>query len=119
MGLTYVWAHVANPARPGKSVCLKMLVDSGASYSVVPARTLEKLGIRRRSSRSFLLADGSAIRRGMSGALFRLKRQEGLSPVIFGEKGDASLMGMVSLEALGLILDPLRRELRPMPMLLQ
>lgn len=54
----------------------------------------------------------------MGGALFRYKGEEGLSPVIFGEDGDSHLLGIVSLEALGFIFDPLRRELRPMPMLL-
>ncbi len=33
-----------------------------------------------------------------------------------GEPGDAALLGVVTLEELGLILDPMRRELRPMPM---
>jgi len=31
-------------------------------------------------------------------------------------QGDASLLGAVTLEELGLVLDPLRRELRPLPM---
>jgi hypothetical protein len=39
-------------------------------------------------------------------------------PVIFGDKGDASLVGALTLDALGLMVDPLRRELRPLPMLL-
>jgi len=38
--------------------------------------------------------------------------------VIFGEKGDSVLVGSVSLEVLGLMLDPFKRELRPLPMLL-
>jgi hypothetical protein len=38
--------------------------------------------------------------------------------VIFGEKGDATLLGALTLEALGLALDPIRRELKPLPMML-
>ena len=38
--------------------------------------------------------------------------------VIFGEDGDSNLMGATTLQALGLVLDPLRRELRPLPMVL-
>jgi hypothetical protein len=34
------------------------------------------------------------------------------------EKGDTPLLGMITLEALGYILDPLRCELRPLPMVL-
>ena len=54
----------------------------------------------------------------MGHALFRFKGNEGASPVIFGKKGDSTLLGVVSLEALGMILDPLRRELRPLPLVL-
>ena len=38
--------------------------------------------------------------------------------MIFGEEGDHLLLGALTLEALGLALDPLRRELRPIPMIL-
>jgi hypothetical protein len=54
----------------------------------------------------------------MGQALFRFNGQEGASPVIFGEKEDSILLGTVSLGGLGLMLDPIKRELRPLPMLL-
>jgi hypothetical protein len=38
--------------------------------------------------------------------------------VIFGEEGDSVLLGAFTLEALGLSLDPLRRDLKPLPMIL-
>jgi hypothetical protein len=38
--------------------------------------------------------------------------------VIFGEPEDSNLLGAFTLEALGLALDPLRRELHPLPMIL-
>ena len=38
--------------------------------------------------------------------------------MIFGEEGDSTLLGVLTLEALGLMLDPLRRELKPLPMML-
>jgi len=42
----------------------------------------------------------------------------GGADVIFGEEGDSRLLGSFTLEALGLSLDPLRRELKPLTMLL-
>jgi hypothetical protein len=48
----------------------------------------------------------------------RLDGRQGASPVIFGEKGDHALLGAVTLESLGVLLDPLRRELRPLPLVL-
>ncbi|GIW40879.1 MAG: hypothetical protein KatS3mg076_1456 [Candidatus Binatia bacterium] len=38
--------------------------------------------------------------------------------MIFGEEGDATLLGTVSLEALGFVLDAIRRDLVPLPMVL-
>jgi aspartyl protease family protein len=118
MGLTHIQARVANPARPRRSARLKFLVDSGAQYSVVPKRVLRRLGIRPGKTKSFILADGTEIKRSLGQALFRMNGEEGASPVIFGEENDSILLGSISLEALGFILDPFKRELRPLPMLL-
>ncbi len=116
MGLTFIKVSIANPARPRRSTRLKFLIDSGAQYSVVPAPVLRRLGIKPGKTKSFMLADGTEIKRSLGQALFRLNGEEGASPVIFGERGDSILLGSVSLEALGFLLDPLKRELRPLPM---
>jgi clan AA aspartic protease len=118
MGLTHVEATVTNPAHPRKSKKLSLLLDSGAVYSVVPKTVLSKLGLKPHSTKTFMLADGSEIKRKVGDAVFKLNGHQGASPVIFGEKGDSTLLGTVSLEALGLLLDPIRRELRPLPMVL-
>jgi hypothetical protein len=44
--------------------------------------------------------------------------RSGAAPVIFGRRSDASLLGVVTLEALGLRLDPLRRRLRPLRLMI-
>ncbi len=118
MGLTFIEATIANPAKPRKTARVKFLVDSGAAYSVVPASVLRRVGIKPRTTRKSILADGSTVTRRMGEALFRFDNHEGTSPVIFGQKDDSVLLGSVSLEVLGFILDPLKRELRPLPMLL-
>jgi clan AA aspartic protease len=118
MALTYIQASVANPAKPRRTARVRFLVDSGAAYSVVPAPVLTCLGIKPTRSKSFILADGSEVKRRLGEAVFRLNGEQGTSPVIFGEKGDSILLGSVSLGVLGLILDPFKRELRPLPMLL-
>ena len=46
------------------------------------------------------------------------KDKAGGADVIFGEKGDSILLGAFTLEALGMTLDPLKRELKPLPMVL-
>jgi hypothetical protein len=66
----------------------------------------------------FRLADGTKIKRKKGIALFKYGDRAGGADVIFGEEGDSVLLGAFTLEALGLSLDPLRRELKPLPMIL-
>ena len=51
-------------------------------------------------------------------ALDRVRSVLGPAPVIFGEEGDEPLLGATTLESLGLILDPFKRRLIPMRMML-
>jgi predicted aspartyl protease len=118
VALTHVSATVVNPARPRKVARLTLLVDSGAVYSVVPGTTLRRLGIKPHSVQRFTLADGSQLRRRIGDAIFVIDGKRGASPVIFGQPGDSALLGAVSLESVGLMLDPFRRTLRPLPMVL-
>ena len=118
MGLTVLKVKVGNPAKPKVLQEVEFLVDSGAIYSVVPSAILRKLGIKPLVTQEFRLADGSLIKRRKGGALFRYGDRVGVADVIFGGKGDHVLLGAFTLEALGLALDPLRRELKPLPMVL-
>ncbi|MBI4530967.1 MAG: aspartyl protease family protein [Candidatus Latescibacteria bacterium] len=118
MGLTVLEIEVGNPARPDVTEKVDFLIDSGAIYSVVPASTLEKLGIKPLSEEEFRLADGTKVVRKKGIAFFRYGERTGGADVIFGEEGDYKLLGAFTLEALGLVLDPLKRELKPLPMLL-
>jgi clan AA aspartic protease len=118
MGLTVLEVEVGNPARPEVTEKVEFLIDSGAIYSVVPTPVLERLGIRPLMQQEFRLADGSKIVRKKGVAVFKRGERAGGADVIFGEEGDSTLLGAFTLEALGLSLDPLRRELKPLPMIL-
>ncbi len=118
MGLTTLEIEVGNPATPEVTEPIEFLIDSGAIYSVVPIPILERLGISPLIEQEFRLADGSKIVRKKGVALFKYGDRIGGADVIFGEEGDSQLLGAFTLEALGLALDPLRRELRPLPMIL-
>ncbi len=118
MGLTILSIEVGNPARPTRTIAIEFLIDSGAVYSVVPGEILEKLGIKPLTTEEFRLADGTKIARKKGIALFKYNERIGGADVIFGETGDSTLLGAFTLESLGLVLDPLRRELRTLPMVL-
>lgn len=118
MGLTYLQVEVAGPATPEESEQVEFLVDSGAVHSVAPSSLLERLGVKPLDEQEFRLADGTKVVRRKGVAIFRYGERIGGADVIFGEGGDSNLMGSTTLESLGLVLDPLRRELKPLPMVL-
>jgi clan AA aspartic protease len=118
MGLTSLEIEVGNPANPQATEKVDFLIDSGAVYSVVPTPILERLGIQPLTAQEFRLADGTKITRQKGIALFKYGDRIGGADVIFGEEGDSVLLGAFTLEALGLSLDPLRRDLKPLPMIL-
>ena len=118
MGLTVLEVEVGNPSNPEVTVKIEFLIDSGAVYSVVPAPILERLGIKPLTEQEFRLADGTKIIRKKGIALFKYGEKIGGADVIFGDEGDSTLLGAFTLEALGLALDPLKRELKPLPMIL-
>ena len=114
MGLTHVTVHVGNPANGHKREAVHCLVDSGAIYSLVPGPILRRLKIKPHSTREFVLANGEIIRRRLATATFEYQGRRADSMVIFGERGDDAQLGATTLEGFGLVLDPFRRELRPM-----
>jgi predicted aspartyl protease len=116
VGLTVLTLDIANPAAPDRREAVEFLVDSGAVYSFVSRPILERLGIVPHSTERFRLADGSAIVRERGDALFFYGTRRGAAPVVFGEPGDATLLGAVTLESLGFFLDAVRRDLMPLPM---
>ena len=118
MGLSTIELQVGNPARPDATEAVDFLIDSGAIYSVVPTELLDRLGIVPLATERFRLADGSTISRKKGIALFRYGDRVGGADVIFGEAGDSVLLGVTTLQSLGLTLDPIRRELRPLPLVL-
>ena len=115
--ITFLKVKVINPEHPKKTKECESLVDSGAVYSVVPKNILKNLGIKPTSSEEFILANGEIIKRPIGNAYFEYQGKVRAAPVVFGDKG-IFLLGATTIEAFGLILDPIRRELRPLPMVL-
>lgn len=111
MGLTDVILTITNP-ETGQSEKASFLVDSGASFTALPYRMQKKLKIKPTTKKQFSLADGSHIKRNIGNVYIDYQGEKVASPVILGEKGDSALLGALTLESLGLVLDPLKRELR-------
>jgi clan AA aspartic protease len=112
MGLTFVEGTVKGKKK--KTATVEFLVDSGALYSLLPEKDWKAIGLKPKRSMTFTLADGTHVERDISECHIALPQGDGHTPVILGEPGDEALLGAVTLEMLGLVLDPFKRTLRPM-----
>lgn len=113
MGITFVDGTVSGPT--GETESLRFLVDSGANYTLLPEATWKRLGIKPRRTMEFVLADGSIVERQVGECEIELEAGRQHTPVVLGNPGDDQpLLGVVTLEELGVVFDPFRRELRRM-----
>lgn len=117
VALTYLRVRLANLAEPERSKETEFLVDSGAVYSVAPEKLLRALGIEPTSTEEFILANGERITKSVGNAYFGYLGKLRAAPIIFGAD-DVYLLGATTLEALGMILDPINRQLKPLPMVM-
>lgn len=111
MGLTNVKLLIKNPKNESINVEERFLVDSGASYTVLSEKVWKKLKLKPSWEQEFNLADGKIIKRQIGNAIVQYQGREGATPVILGKKGDSLLLGVLTLEALGLALNPLQRKI--------
>ena len=116
MGITYLNATVRGPT--GIEADVNFLIDSGATYSLVPLKVWEAIDLSPKREMTFTLADGTTVERRISECYLVLPQGETHTPVILGEPDDEALLGVVTLEELGLLFNPFNRTLQPMRMML-
>ena len=116
MGVTYVSGTAVGPS--GEEG-LDFLVDSGSQYTLIPEQAWRRIGLESRRRQRFRLADGTLMEREISNCVVRLANLgETPTPVILGAAGDVALLGAVTLEELGLVLNPFSRTLHPAALLM-
>ena len=96
-----------------RSATVSALVDTGSTYTCLPASLLRELGIvpyRRIRSE---LADGSVVEESVGEARVRVEGIEQSTIVIFAGEGAPALLGAYTLEGALLVVDPVRQRLRP------
>src|SRR5436309_13006498 len=102
MGILFVEGAVTGIT--GKQESLRFLVDSGATYTLLPNDTWRSIGLVSKRAVRFSLADGTLIERQVSECHINISQGAGHTPVILGEPGDEPVLGTFTLESLGLVL---------------
>ncbi len=118
MGITTISATISSLNKPTTKLRGKFMVDTGAAYTVVPHHWAEKLNLRPVKTQEFSLADGTSVTRKLGHAFVEINGDKVPSMVVIGEPGDSALIGVLTLEGMGLMVDPFKRKLRPMRLML-
>jgi clan AA aspartic protease len=119
MGITFTKVKISNPRQPRRrAVELDFLIDTGAVYSVVPAAVARKLALPKLDREESTLADGTRRAYDVGEAFFELDDRRGTSKVVFGPSNVTLLLGALTLESLGLVVNPVTREVLPMRLFL-
>jgi predicted aspartyl protease len=109
---------VWNPRKPEIKIDLELLVDSGATYTVIPANVLKSLEIESIRLIRLRLADNRVIEKPLGEIGIEIEGYKAsATPVVFGDEG-IYLLGSVTMEQLGLMPDPVHKKLKPTEALL-
>jgi clan AA aspartic protease len=96
-----------------KTATVRMLVDTGATFSVIPETLAHALSIRRHRRRvTITLADGRRAKVHAGTAIFRIGDREAPATILVGDVVEP-ILGVETLEALGLTVDLRKRRLTP------
>jgi clan AA aspartic protease len=118
MGVFTVKVTVWNPRKPEIKIDLELLVDSGATYIVLPANVLKSLEIEPIRSIRLRLADNRVIEKPLGEIGIEIEGYKAsATPVVLGDEG-IYLLGSVTMEQLGLMPDPVHKKLKPTEALL-
>ncbi|MDI6839428.1 MAG: aspartyl protease [bacterium] len=110
---------IANPLDVSKYEELDLIIDTGAAFSVIKKERLKRLGVSPIHKKKLRLANGEIIERDWGDACFMINgKGEGVSDVIFGEKNDTELLGLLALEGMASTVDTKTGELKPIELFL-
>ena len=97
---------------------VEALVDTGATYTTVPAALLRRLGVTPHTRDTFVLADGRHVEHDIGQSWIRVSGRSVVTLLVFAEPAATPLLGAYALEGLRFAPDPIGRRLVPVPGLL-
>ena len=89
------------------------LVDTGATYSTLPASMLTSLGVTPSIKHEFRLANGDLIHTDIGAARVRIDGRVRTTPVVFADERSHPILGAMTLEQFNLAVDPVDMRLVP------
>ena len=113
MGTFFVEAQLAARHTPERLEPVKLLVDSGSTYTRVSGATLRSLAVAPAERRRVVTIEGQVVERDAAEILITLDGRTLHTVCLFGGAGDLDVLGAYTLEGFGLAIDPVQRKLIP------
>jgi len=110
MGLFYVPVRLTGPT--GETEGLELLVDTGATFVMVPRPLAERLALRPTRTCPLLIAGGREETWPLAEVRLAINGLEVTTPCVIAPDGPP-LLGAVALESLLLAVDPIAKRLVP------
>ena len=110
-----VTATVMHPEHRERSIEVDFLVDTGATYVLLPPNVVDRLGLETRMDRMMMLASGELRTYRLGDVRLRLGGEEHTTTFAAGPAGCRGLFGAFGLELFGRAVDPVHHRLIEAP----
>ncbi len=110
---TFHWPLTVLSVDGSREETIDALVDTGASYTLLPSVMLRRMGVVPQRRLEFELANGEIIEHDIGEVRVRIDGVEATTIVIFGDDDTEGLMGAHTLESVTMVVDPVNRRLAP------
>ena len=91
------------------------LVDTGAIDSLAPRDQLKVIGLRPKAKRIYELADGREVNMDITTGDIEFMGELVGSTIILGDAESEPILGLTTLESVGIVVDPRNQTLKRMP----
>ena len=96
---------------------VELIVDTGSTFTALPATMLRELGVPVDETTSSELANGSSENVDIGWTMVRIGEKRFPTQVIFAGENEPSLLGVITLEQARLAVDPVYNRLTPVKVL--
>lgn len=114
MGITHVTARVSALSGTGAGYEAEFLVDTGAVDCLAPRDRLLAADVKPERRKVYELANGQPVEYDIGFARLSFLGEETVVQVIFGPAEAEPILGVVALENVGILVDPVSQTLKRM-----
>lgn len=112
MGITHVTTIIRSLSGENEPYEADFLVDTGALDCLAPASSLAAVGIEAVKKKTYELASGDVVEYEVGFARLELLGDETVVEIILGPENAEPILGVLALESLGIVVDPVTQSLK-------